>query len=192
MSRVTFCRTPAAPADRYNGVLNRRTKNNANANMDVNHAQSSTAPAAVPSERRHGDRRKQVLRALLQGNLRPRRLGPRRAGERSFAVVDWHHPQWLAIGMLIVLFSCSDALLTLMLVEQGAYEINPIMRPLVGGSAFAFALVKISCTAGGVVLLTQLARIRAFGGLPVGALLYSLLLLYGALIVYEFHLLNAV
>lgn len=160
-----------------------------NSNMDVNEAQSSAA--ADSSERRHGDRRKQVLRALLQGNLHPRRIAPRRTGERSFTVVDWHHPQWLAIGILIVLFSCSDALLTLMLVEQGAYEINPLMRPLVGGSGLAFALVKICCTAGGVVMLTQLARIRAFGGLPVGVLLYSVLLVYGALIVYEFHLLNA-
>lgn len=156
--------------------------------MDVKEAEPSTGSP----ERRHGERRKQVLRALLRGNFRPRRLGPRRTGERGFTVVDWHHPQWLAIGMLIVLFSCSDALLTLMLVEQGAYEVNPLMRPLVGGSGLVFALVKICCTAGGVVLLTQLARIRAFGGLPVGALLYGVLAIYGALIVYEFHLLNAI
>jgi hypothetical protein len=169
-----------------------RRQSKKNANMEVNEAQSSAAPAAASTERRHGDRRKQVLRALLQGNLHPRRLGPRRTGERGFTLVDWHHPQWLAIGILIVLLSCSDALLTLMLVEQGAYEVNPLMRPLVGGSGLAFALVKICCTAGGVVMLTQLARIRAFGGLPVGLLLYSVLVVYGALIVYEFHLLNAV
>jgi Domain of unknown function (DUF5658) len=159
--------------------------------MDVNDAHSSAAPEAA-ADRRHSDRRQRTLRALLQGNFRPRRLGPRRTGERGFTVVDWHHPQWLAIGVLIVLFSCSDALLTLMLVEQGAYEVNPLMRPLVGGSSLTFAVVKICCTAAGVVLLTQLARLRAFGGMPVGALLYGILLVYGALIVYEFHLLNAV
>jgi len=41
------------------------------------------------------------------------------------------------------------------------------------------------------VLLTQLARLRAFGRIPVGVLLYLVLAIYGALIAYEFGLLNA-
>jgi len=106
------------------------------------------------------------------------------------SAVDWHHPQWLAIGMLIVVFSSIDALLTLMLIERGAYEVNPLMAPLVGGSALAFALVKVGLTAGGVVLLTQIARVRAFGRIPVGLFLYTVLALYGALLGYEYSLLN--
>ena len=43
------------------------------------------------------------------------------------------------------------------------------MAPLVGGSGLAFAMVKIGLTAGGVMLLTQLARMRAFGRVPVGS-----------------------
>lgn len=132
-----------------------------------------------------------VLRALLYGSFNPRRRGPRRADERALSAVDWHHPQWLAIAMLIVVSSCIDALLTLMLVERGAYEANPLMAPLVGGSGLVFAVVKIGLTAGGVVLLTQLARIRAFGRISVGVLLYTVLAIYSALIVYEFGLLNA-
>jgi len=132
-----------------------------------------------------------VLRALLHGSFNPRRREPRRAQERAVSAVDWHHPQWLAIAILIVVSSCIDALLTLMLVEHGAYEANPLMAPLVGDSAVAFTLVKIGLTAGGVVLLTQLARIRAFGRIPVGVLLYTVLAIYSALIVYEFGLLNA-
>jgi len=93
--------------------------------------------------------------------------------------------------MLIVVFSCTDALLTLVLLERGAYEANPMMAPLVGGSAVAFTVVKIGLTAGGVVALTQLARLRAFGGVRVGALLYMVLAIYGALLAYEFGLLNA-
>ena len=143
-----------------------------------------------PQERRRTDRRRHVLRALLHGSFNPRRRGPRRADERAVSAVDWHHPQWLAIAILIVVSSCIDALLTLMLVEHGAYEANPLMAPLVGDSAVAFTLVKIGLTAGGVVLLTQLARIRAFGRIPVGVLLYTVLVIYSALIVYEFGLLN--
>lgn len=142
-------------------------------------------------ERRDSDRRKHVARALLHGSFRPRRRAPRRCDEHTVTAVDWHDPQWLAVATLIVLGCCADAFLTLMLVERGAYEVNPLMAPLVGGSSLIFALTKIGVTATGVVLLTQLARIRAFGRIPVGVFLYCVLALYGALIVYELRLLDA-
>ena len=159
--------------------------------MQANERERADVSDPPDSERRRGERRQRVLRALLQGSFTPRRRGPRRADESTVSAVDWHHPQWLAIAMLIVAFSAADALLTLMLIERGAYEINPFMAPLVGGSARAFALIKVGLTAGGVVLLTQIARIRAFGRIPVGAFLYTVLALYGALIAYEFSLLDA-
>jgi hypothetical protein len=143
------------------------------------------------AERRRSDRRRGVLRGLLRGNLSPRRRLPRRDGERAVTALDWHHPQWLAVAVVIVALSCTDAFLTLMLLEHGAYEANPLMAPLVAGSALRFAVVKILLTAFGVVLLTLLARLRAFGVVPVGLLLYTLLALYGALIVHELRLLNA-
>src|SRR5450432_3514885 len=87
------------------------------------------------NERRGADRRSRVLRGLVYGSIRPRRHGPRRADERGVSAVDWHHPQWLAVAMLIVLCSCVDAFLTLMLVGRDvAEEANPLMAPLVGGS----------------------------------------------------------
>lgn len=133
-----------------------------------------------------------MLRGLLVGSFHARRRQPRRASEQALAAVDWHQPQWLAIAILIVMFSGGDALLTLALLERGAYEANPMMRPLVGGSALVFALVKVGLTAGGVVLLTVLARMRVFGRLPAGLLLYMLLAGYGALLLYEFSLLGLI
>ncbi len=153
--------------------------------------QESCVSIAVPPERRGSDRRRQVLHALLHGSFHPRRRAPRRANERAAIAVDWHHPQWLAIAILILMFSCTDAFLTLLLLERGAYEANPLMALLVGGSGVAFALVKFGLTAGGVVLLTQLARMRAFGRVPVGLLLYTVLALYGVLLAYEVSLLKA-
>jgi hypothetical protein len=144
----------------------------------------------LPPERRRGERRRQVLRALLLGSFHARRRTPRRAGEQALAAVDWHHPQWLATAILIVMLSCADAGLTLALIEQGAYEANPLMRPFVYGSALPFTVVKVALTAGGVVLLTLLASMRLFGRLSAGVLLYVLLLGYGALIAYEFSLLD--
>jgi hypothetical protein len=106
------------------------------------------------------------------------------------SAVDWHHPQWLAIAILIVAFSSADALLTLMLIERGAYEANPLMAPLVGGSALAFALVKVGLTAGGVVLLIG-ARIGPFSRIPVEPSSYHTTGAVRALIAYEFSLLDA-
>jgi hypothetical protein len=166
-----------------------KPQNNNTRFMDVNERQSSATPTPGP-ERRGGDRRTQVLRALVHGSFHPRRRGPRRAGEHTISAVDWHHPQWLALSILIVVLSCADAMLTLMLIEHGAYEVNPLMAPLLGGSALGFTLVKVGLTAGGVVLLTQLARMRVFGRLSVGAFLYTMLAIYGALILYEYRLLN--
>jgi hypothetical protein len=147
-------------------------------------------PDEVLQQPRGGERRKRVLWSLVYGSFNPRRRGPRRHGENQLTAVDWHHPQWLAIGMLIVAFSCGDALLTLILMSNGAYEVNPFMASLIGGSATRFALVKISLTAAGVVLLTQLAHLRGFGRVPVALILYSVLGLYGTLILYEFRMLN--
>jgi len=158
--------------------------------MDAQDPKPVRARAGLP-ERRRGERRSEILRSLLYGSFRPRRRGPRRSDERGISAVDWHHPKWLAIAMLIVIGSCTDALLTLVLVERGlAVEANPLMAPLLGHSALAFALVKVVLTAGGVVLLTQLARIRAFGSIPVGFFLYIVLGIYGALIFYELDLLG--
>jgi hypothetical protein len=157
--------------------------------MHVNERESShqTLP---PAERRGGERRTRVFRALIYGGLYARRRAPRRAGEHALSAVDWHHPQWLAVAVLIVLFCCADAFLTLVLMQHGAYEANPLMAPLVGHSASAFAFIKIGLTVAGVLLLTQIARVRAFGGIPVGVLLYSVLAIYAALVLYEFRLLD--
>ncbi len=93
--------------------------------------------------------------------------------------------------MLILLLSCADAFLTLTLIHLGASELNPLMRPLVlGDSAQSFALWKLSLTAGGIVTLTVLARLRAFGRLRIGWLLYAVLLIYVVLIAYELWLLD--
>jgi hypothetical protein len=144
----------------------------------------------MTQQRRGVDRRKRVFWSLVYGSFHPRRRGPRRAGEARLTAFDFHQPQWLAIAMLIVLFSCADAFLTLMLIGHGAYEANPFMAVFLGGSAVGFALVKIGLTAGGVVMLTLLARLRTFGRIPVGVILYSVLALYGTLILYEIRLLD--
>jgi hypothetical protein len=159
---------------------------------DMSHS-TDALNASVAKERRNAaDRRKRTLYALVYGSFNPRRREARRTDARSLRDLDWHHPQWLAVAMLIVVLSCVDAALTLTLIAHGAYEVNPIMASVVGGSALVFTLVKVGLTAGGVVLLTLAARMRAFGKIPVGFLLYAVLVGYGTLVVYELRLLEEI
>ena len=144
-----------------------------------------------PPERRRGpDRRTRVARAVVYGNFNPRRLGPRRTGEERLGAIDWYHPWWLVIGTLILTLCASDAVLTEVLISRGAYELNPVLAPLVHGSGGMFVFVKVGLTGLGVVMLTLLSRLKAFGRMPVALLLYGVLFGYGVLVAYELHLLR--
>ena len=149
------------------------------------------AEAESESERRCGpDRRKRVARALVYGSFHPRRLGPRREGEHRLGAVDWHHPWWLAVATLILMLCAADAVLTTILISRGAYELNPLLAPLLRGSGVLFVLVKVGLTGIGVVLLTLLSRLKAFGRMPVAIFLYAVLAGYGVLVTYELQLLS--
>ena len=162
----------------------------ASSERDMSHSLEAPNASAVTDRRNAPDRRRRMFYSLFYGGFNPRRRGARRTDARSLRDLDWHQPQWLAVAVLIVILSCVDAALTLTLIAHGAYEVNPIMAPIVGGSALIFTLVKVGLTAGGVVLLTLAARMRAFGKIPVSFLLYAVLLGYGTLVVYELRLLE--
>ncbi len=154
---------------------------------------TNTRPKVPRAERRRGaNRRVRVLHALVAGNFNPRRRGPRRARDGSLACTDWHDPQWLAVALVILLLSVADALLTLVLVEHGALEANPLMAAFLRYDPDHFAAVKIGLTAAGVVLLTLVAKVRAFGRVPVGAILCALLAAYMGLVGYEVWLLRTI
>ena len=150
------------------------------------------APRPARSERRlgEGDRRFQTLRSLLSGSFKRRRHGPRRVADASIAVTDWYAPQWLAAALIILLLSVADALITLTLLAHGGRETNPLMDTVVHGDGRSFVAFKLGLTSTGVVLLILLARVRAFGRLPVSMLLYGVLAAYVCLMGYEFTLLR--
>jgi hypothetical protein len=158
--------------------------------LDMSHVPEAISTSGESERRNAPDRRKRTLYSLFYGSFNPRRRSPRRTDARSLRDLDWHHPIWLAVAMLIVVLSCVDAALTLSLMEHGAYEVNPFMEPFVGGSPLVFTLIKVGLTAGGVIMLTLAARLRAFGRIPVSFFLYAVLLGYGTLVVYELKLLE--
>ncbi len=149
--------------------------------------------AMSDGERRQGaDRRTHTARALLAGNFNPRRRGPRRVRDGSITSTDWHDARWLAVAIVTLLLSVADALLTLALVQRGAFEANPLMAAFLRSDPDHFVMVKIGLTIGGVILLTLVAKVRAFGRLPVSAILCTVLALYAGLVGYEVWLLRTI
>jgi hypothetical protein len=154
-------------------------------------AQPAAAASTPEPERRDPtERRSRTLRSLVVGSFHPRRRGPRRTADASLASTDLHDARWLAVALLILILSIADALLTLTLLNHGALETNPVMGALLHGDGHGFAAIKIGLTATGVVLLTLLVRVRAFGRLPVSTLLYGVLAVYTMLVCYELWLLK--
>ena len=143
-------------------------------------------------ERRGGERRQQILRALLQLHLWQRRRNLRRGGVNQLGSLDWHEPQWLAAALLIMLLSVADAALTLSLLKHGATELNPLMRMVVMGSDRSFVYLKLGITAITVTLLVLLIRVRTFGRQLAGPLLLLTALTYSVLVSYEYWLLDGI
>jgi hypothetical protein len=150
-----------------------------------------TADRQQPQHLRGPDRRSSIWHALWAGNFERRRQSARRNADRSFTSVDWHHPQWLALTIMILLMCALDAMLTLALIGGGGSEVNPLMQPLVAGTGNGFAYWKLGLTCTGVVTLVLLARAHVFGRVPVGRILYAIALSYALLIAYECWLLRS-
>jgi hypothetical protein len=147
--------------------------------------------SAVTAERRRaGDRRTQTWRALVTGGWHGRRRNTRRAEPIRPGYIDWHAPHWFAAALLVLLLSMADTLLTLVLIEHGATEVNPLMEPFVIGNTPGFAFLKLALTATAVTILVALTRVRTFGRLLAGPILVAAALLYTALLGYELWLLD--
>lgn len=146
-------------------------------------------PGVVSDRRGRADRRRLSLWSVLYGGFRPRRRDVRRTNDGALPVVDWHEAHLLAVAIGILLLCCADAFLTLNLLVLGAHEANPVMARLIYTDVTLFAAVKMGLTGVGVLVLVLLARYRLFGRLPVVTALYTALVAYCVLVIYELGLL---
>lgn len=143
------------------------------------------------SDRRSGDDRRALsARTFFQGGLTPRRRGGRRAGEHH-VLVDWHEPHLLFLALTILILSVLDAFLTLTLLTQGAHEANPILAWLLDNHPGLFAVVKMSLTGGGVLVLVAMARATVFRVVRVVTIMHGFTLAYVALVYYEWQMLGS-
>jgi hypothetical protein len=153
-------------------------------------ATSGSEEPRAPDRRVIAERRSQIMRAVVAGSWHARRRNPRRAGSLRPGFVDWHAPHWFGAALLVLLLSLADTLLTLVLIDHGAVEMNPLMAPFVIGNGPSFAFLKLAMTASAVTVLVVLTRVPTFGRLLAGPLLVGTAMLYAALISYELWLLD--
>ena len=141
-------------------------------------------------ERRRNDRRRLSFRSLYGALFILRRRHSRRKDDLLNKYVDWYEPWLLIAGVLIILLSCMDAFLTLILLSHGAVELNTLMDWLIKKDIRTFATAKIVLTGLAVFAMVIHFNFNLYKILPVRYLLYTLMSLYALLIAHEISLLS--
>jgi hypothetical protein len=152
---------------------------------------SRAEPDFSHERRARADRRHRHWWSVFYGSFNPRRRTPqRRLDDSRFQSLDWHSSHLLAVAIGILLLSVADAFLTVVLLQGGADEVNPIMAALIYRSVAMFAALKMVMTGAGVMLMVFLARYRFMRLLRVEWVLYGVLIAYVSLIGYEVWMLK--
>ncbi len=154
---------------------------------------SLTRAGSAAAERRDGrDRRHHSWRTVtycgLQG--RGRRHQARRQDHSYY--LDHYDGGLVFTGLLVLLLSCVDALLTLTLLNKGAYEANFLMARLLEIGNQPFVIIKIAITAGGVLFLLMHAHFRILRFTNGKNMLRFLASGYGLVIAWELLLIAAI
>ena len=136
-------------------------------------------------------RRRFDWRTVFYGFLRSRRRHLRRNADADVIFIDWHHPWLFFLAVGTMLLSCTDAFLTVMLVDLGMIEANPVMASLLGQGTALFAATKMAFTGFGILTLVFLAKSRFLDRFPTGLILTVFFTVYACLVCYEIvNLLN--
>ena len=132
------------------------------------------------------DRRSRPTRPLEPASIGLRRRDLRRTDDQGGGYyVDWYEPSLLYLTLATIILSSLDAALTLQLLRLGATEINPFMDLLIRQDIRLFVTAKLTITSASLLFLVIHHKFRLFGHIKVRHLLYGILSLYSALIVYE-------
>jgi len=115
----------------------------------------SDACDRLDSERRCGQDRRQDIRSQFRYFLiNGRRESARREEDKTRVFFfDRYNQRIFAAITAILMLSIFDALLTLLLIEQGATELNPVMAFFLEYGPLSFIIAKYILTSFGVVVL---------------------------------------
>jgi hypothetical protein len=152
--------------------------------MDAaNQTPDRTGPEQVatgPYGRRGPDRRSRSTPRLSRYSFfKGRRRGARRSDEHEGSFVDLYSPGMLLAILWIALMNSADSFFTIVHLQNGGQEVNPIAGALLGTGRAEFVLIKSAVISLALIVLClhknfHLARL----GLWVAAVAYTALLAY--------------
>ena len=139
---------------------------------------------------RGDERRKHSLWTLHGALFKSRRHGSRRAGEHINNYVDVYGHWTLIATITIILLCCTDAFLTIVLLSNGAVEMNVLMDWLIQRDIRSFAVVKIGVTSLALIVLVMHLNFRIYKIIAVRYLIFALVPMYSLLIAHELNMLS--
>jgi hypothetical protein len=150
--------------------------------------QVAVADSDFVIERRSGkDRRKRSFNFLRRPFTPGRRRMLRRKSDRCrFFLFDYYSPKLFVAIVMVLMLSVADALLTLLLISEGAQELNPVMAFFLTFGPNIFFAGKYLITAVSVVIVVLLnyitfQRVR----FPMGELLRYFAGCFAAVVIWE-------
>jgi hypothetical protein len=136
--------------------------------------------------RRLQDRRLNSTRSISVYTLRGRRKKARRVEEAENYYVDRYELRYLFLIISILILCFLDAFLTIILLQLGAEELNPFMLIFIEKNLVLSMVVKYMMTALSLICILMHKNFRIFRNLRVHSLIYFVLTLYVALVLFEF------
>jgi hypothetical protein len=130
-------------------------------------------------DRRAVDRRRRPTPAFSRYTFIGRRRGARREGEDRNTYVD-RYENWVVMSVVVIIGLCVlDALFTLLYLQRGGSEANPLMAVAIEIGVLPFLAIKCGLTTIGVLFLCLHKNFRWVKPLMIGVLsMYAALLGY--------------
>jgi len=155
----------------------------------------SDACDRLDRERRCGQDRRQDIRSKFRYYLiNGRRESARREEDRTRVIFfDRYNQRIFAAITAILMLSIFDALLTLILIEKGASELNPVMAFFLEYGPLPFIIAKYILTSFGVVLLLIVKNVFINKiNMYAHSLFTCVIVAFSSVIVWELYLLFTV
>ncbi len=140
-------------------------------------------------QRQLDDRRQFSVKTITTSLMNPRRRYCRRQEDKKYPILDVYGWPHMLCAVALMLFSISDAIFTLLLLQQGGKELNPVMDYFLQMGIFEFISAKMLITFLCVFFFVASWNFLIFRYFRVRNFLFASLLIYTVLIIYELTLL---